>query len=137
MYNKYQQRRHQPQHFIQNGNRSRSETRLYHDQQTNMHLSPRYENRLVNGSGAPISTNPLWTSVSPSLAGSQPNLLSHENFIDSAPLRHQRNSHIEKNMSSTPSQHPLYASYPDNKPGIIMQQQENQQKTISARTTST
>jgi hypothetical protein len=125
---------HPHQNFIQNGHRSRSETRLYYDQdqQTNMHLSPRYESRLINGSGAPISTNPLWSAASPSMAGSQPNLLSPQSLADSTPLYHQRNSQMERQMSSTHLQHSLYASYPDNKPGMITQQQENQQKRLAS-----
>jgi hypothetical protein len=94
-----------------------------------MHLGPRYENRLVKGSGAPITTNPLWTAVSPSLAGSQPNLLSYQSSVDLAPLRQQLSSQMEKPIPA-PSQQPLYASYPDNKPGMITQQQENPQKRL-------
>ncbi len=114
-------------HRIQNGHRVRSEIGLQYDQQPNMHLSPRYERRLVNGSGAPITTNPLWTAPSPNMVGSQPNLLS-QNLIDSTPLHRQLSPQIERRMPSIPLQNPLYASYPDNKPEMMIKQQENQQK---------
>ncbi len=113
---------------IQNGHRTRSETHLHYDQQPNMNLSSRYESRLVNGSGAPITTNPLWTAPSPSTAGSQPNLLSNQSPVDLTPRHHQLSPRIDRRIPSTPLQHPLYASYPDNKPEMITKQQGNQQK---------
>lgn len=122
-----QQQQHQ-QHDIQNGHRARSETGLYYDQRPSMHLSPRYESRLVNGSGAPMSTNPLWIGPSSNMAGSQPNLLSHQTTLDSTPLYHQLSPQMEKRTPPIPLQHNIYASYPDNKPDIMIKQQENQQK---------
>jgi hypothetical protein len=112
-------------HRIQNGHRTRSETHLHYDQQPNMHLSPRYESRLINGSGAPITTNPVWTAPSSNMAGSEPNLLSPQSFIDSKPLHHQLSPQMERRM---PLQHTLYASYSDSKPEIITKQQEKPQK---------
>ncbi len=115
-------------HPVQNGHRTRSETRLHYDQQMNMHLSPRYESRLANGSGAPIATNPLWTAPSPNMAGSQPNLLSYQNRIDSTPFHHHLSPQMERRTPSIALQHTLYASYPDNKPEMMIKQQESQQK---------
>ncbi|CAF0783547.1 unnamed protein product [Rotaria sordida] len=117
--------------------RTRSETNLLYDPQLRMHLSPRYESRLVNGSGAPISTNPLWTATSPVMIGSQPNLLSYETPIVQASYNHNHNNHhhrhqlsppIQRRTTSAPLQHPLYASYPNNKLSVKTQLQQNQQK---------
>jgi len=93
-----------------------------------MHLSPHYESRLANGTGAPITTNPLWTAPSPNMAGSQPNLLSHQSLVDSTPLYHQLTPKMEKRMPSAPLQHPFYGSYPDSKPEMKTRQQDNQQR---------
>jgi hypothetical protein len=90
-----------------------------------MHLNPRYETRLVNGSGAPITTNPLWTTVSPAMAGSQPNLLSPE-----MPFYRQLSPQSERRIPSAPVQQQIYASYPDNKSTAMIQEQENQQKRV-------
>jgi hypothetical protein len=115
-------------HQMPNGNRTRSETNLYYDAQSRMHLSPRYESRLVNGSGAPISTNPLWTAASPKMIGSQPNLLAHETSILQEPVHRNLSPPTQRRMTSVPLQHPLYANHSSNKPSLITQQQENQQK---------
>jgi hypothetical protein len=120
--------RYHNQNGLQNGNRTRSETRLYYDQQPNMHLSPRYESRLPNGSGAPITTNPLWSAASPSTAGSQPNLLSHQALVDSTPMYHQLTPKMEKRVPSAPLQIPLYGSYPDSRLETRTHPQDNQQK---------
>lgn len=109
------------------GHRTRSETNLHYDAQAAMHLSPRYENRLVNGSGAPISTNPLWTSPTPAIIGSQPNLLTSQGAIVQA-HRYPVNAPVERRLTSVPLQHPLYASYPNNRSPQSTQQQENEQK---------
>jgi len=77
-------------HRIQQGQRTHSETHLYHEQEPVMHFSPHYGSRLVNGSRAPISTNPLWTRPSPTSAGSQPNLFS-PSLADSSPFYYQFN----------------------------------------------
>jgi hypothetical protein len=111
-----------------NGHRTRSETNLHYDPQSRMHLSPRYESRLVNGSGAPISTNPLWTAASPKMIGSQPNLLVHESSILQEPVHRNLSPPSQRRMSSVPLQHPLYANHSSNKPLVITHQQENQQK---------
>jgi hypothetical protein len=129
--NDYYNNTHYQHQQIPAGSRTRSETNLHHDSQPGMHLSPRYENRLVNGSGAPISTNPLWTSPVPAIIGSQPNLLSPQATNMQAQLRHQLSPQIERRMTSVPLQHPLYASYPNNnnnKSLIISQQKENEHK---------
>ncbi len=120
--------RYHNQNGLQNGHRARSETGLYYDQQPNMYLSPRYESRLPNGSGAPITTNPLWSAASPSMAGSQPNLLSHQTLVDSTPLHHQLTPKMESRIPSAPLQHPLYGSYPDSRPDMRTRQLDNQQK---------
>ena len=110
------------------GSRTRSETNLHHHSQPGMHLSPRYESRLINGSGGPISTNPLWTSPAPAIIGSQPNLLSPQSSNVQAHLRHQLSPPIGRRMASAPLQHPLYASYPNNKLSTASQQKENEQR---------
>jgi hypothetical protein len=124
-YNNTHYQRHQQ---IPNGHRTRSETSVHYESQPGMHLSPRYESRLASGSGAPISTNPLWTAVSPSMMGSQPNLLAYQSTKVQAPIHRQLSPPIERRMTSAPLQHPLYASYPNTRPSITTQQQENQQK---------
>ena len=125
--NEYYNNTHYQSQQIPTGSRTRSETNLHHVSQSGMHLSPRYENRLINGSGIPISTNPLWTSPTPAYIGSQPNLLSTH-----APIIQRSRQHVspsaERRMASMPLQHPLYASYPNNKPTIISQQKENHHK---------
>lgn len=126
--NNNQVHHHHHHHQYPSGHRARSETRLYHDQQPSMHLSPRYESRLVNGSGAPISTNPLWAAPSSNVTGSQPNLLSHPTLIDSKPLYHPLSPNVKRQIPSTPLQHTIYASYPDSKSDLMTKQQENQQK---------
>jgi hypothetical protein len=126
--NEYHNNTHYQHQQMAAGSRTRSETNLNHDPQPGMHLSPRYENRLVNGSGAPISTNPLWTSPAPGILGSQPNLLSPQISNTQAQLRRQLSPQIERRMTSVPLQHPLYASYPNNKSLIISQQKENEHK---------
>ncbi|CAF3372455.1 unnamed protein product [Rotaria sp. Silwood1] len=117
-------------HFIQNKNRSRSEMRLDYDQQQqqNLHHNPFYESRLVKGSGAAITMNPIWSAQSPNMVSSQPNLLSDQNLIDSTAFHRQLSPQMEPRVSSIPIQQSLYASYPDNKSGMMRQQQENQQK---------
>jgi hypothetical protein len=110
------------------GYRTRSETNLHYDPQSAMHLSPRFENRLVNGSGAPISTNPLWTSATPTIIGSQPNLITPQGAIVQAPLHRRLSPTNERRMTSVPLQHPLFVSYPNNRSLVTTQQQENQQK---------
>ena len=125
--NEYYNNTHYQSQQIPVGSRTRSETNLHHATQPGIHLSPRYENRLVNGSGIPISTNPLWTSPTPAMLGSQPNLLtSHGPIIQ----RHRQHLSppIERRMTSMPLQHPLYASHPNNKPLILSQQKENEYK---------
>jgi hypothetical protein len=124
----YYNNTHYQHQQIPNGHRARSETNLHYELQRGMHLSPRYESRLANGSGAPISTNPLWTAVSPSMMGSQPNLLAYQSTKVQAPTHRQLSPPIERRMTSAPLQHPLYASYPNTRPSITTQQQENQQK---------
>ncbi|CAF2925283.1 unnamed protein product [Rotaria sp. Silwood2] len=114
--------------FIQNRNRTRSEMRLDYDQQPNVHHNPFYESRLVKGSGAAITMNPIWTAQSPTMVSSQPNLLLDQNLIDSTAFHHQLTPQMEPQISSIPVQQSLYASYPDNKPGMMKQQQENQQQ---------
>ena len=126
--NSYYSNTHYQHHQIPNGHRARSETSLNFDPQSGMHLSPRYESRLANGSGAPISTNPLWTAVSPSLIGSQPNLLTHQSANVQAPVHRHLNPPIERRMTAVPLQHPLYASHPNNKSSVTIQQQADQQK---------
>ncbi|CAF2529679.1 unnamed protein product [Rotaria sp. Silwood2] len=123
----YHNTRYQHQQ-VPHGHRTRSETNLLYDPQPRMHLSPRYESRLVNGSGAPISTNPLWTAASPVMIGSQPNLLSYETPIVQAPHKHRLSPSTERRNTSAPLQHPLYASYPNNRPSVTTQLQESQQK---------
>ncbi len=111
------------------GYRTRSETNLHYDLQPGMHLSPRYENRLVNGSGAPISTNPLWTSPTSAIIGSQPNLLKPHNSVVQPHHRSQLSPTIERRLTSVPLQHPLYVSYPNNRSLFTPQyQQENEPK---------
>jgi hypothetical protein len=126
--NDYYNNTHYQHQQMPAGFRTRSETNLHHDPQPGLHLSPRYESRLVNGSGAPISTNPLWTSATPSIIGSQPNLLTPQTFNVQAQLRRQLSPPIERRLTSVPLQHPLYASYPNNRSLIISQQKENEQK---------
>jgi len=109
---------------MQNGHRTPSETRLHYDEQPNMHLSPRYESRLVNGSGIPITTNPLWTSPSSLVAGSQPNLLLNQNYIESIPLPRQLSPQMRRRMPSTPLQTPLYASYSDDRSEMMASKQK-------------
>lgn len=93
-----------------------------------MHLSPHYGSRLVNGSGAPISNNPLWIpSSSSNMTSSQPNLLS-PSLEDSTPFYYQFGSKLNNRVSSNFTQPNLYESYPDNKSDLILKQQENQPK---------
>jgi len=108
-------------HRIQQGQRTHSETHLYHEQEPVMHFSPHYGSRLVNGSRAPISTNPLWTRPSPTSAGSQPNLFS-PSLADSSPFYYQfnpRTNHTQPN---------LYGSYPDDKSDQVVKQQKQSNK---------
>ena len=109
------------------GHRTRSEINLFQDSPARMHLSPRYESRLVNGSGAPISTNPVWTAASSSVTGSQPNLL-----VDHGPLYrvHHRRLYMpnEPRMTSAPLQHPRFANYTTNKPAASTQLLGNQRQ---------
>jgi len=126
--NDYYNNTHYQHQQMPGGCRTRSETNLHYDPQPGMHLSPRYESRLANGSGAPISTNPLWTSVTPTIIGSQPNLLTPQGSIVQAHVRRHLSPLTERRMTSVPLQHPLYASYPNNKPSVIIQQQEHEQK---------
>ena len=97
-----------------------------------MHLSPRYGSRLAPGSGVPITTNPLWTDSTPIVAGSQPNLLSYDRVVDSAPLYRQFSPQMERRIPSRPVQNALYGSYPDTKPEVKGQQQDHQPKRSSA-----
>jgi hypothetical protein len=126
--NDYYNNTHYQHQQMPAGYRTRSETNLHYSSQPGMHLSPRYENRLANGSGTPISTNPLWASTTPTVLGSQPNLLSPESSMVQAHLRRQLSPPVERRMTSVPLQHPLYASYPNNKSSITLQQQENELK---------
>ncbi|CAF3319133.1 unnamed protein product [Rotaria socialis] len=131
--NAYYHNAHYQQRQMPYGNRTRSETNLLYEPQPRMHLSPRYESRLVNGSGAPISTNPLWAASSPIMIGSQPNLLSYQSCITPAPhyyqqQQHQLSSPLEQRITSAPLQHPLYASYPNNNAAIMTRLHENQMK---------
>ncbi|CAF3837727.1 unnamed protein product [Adineta steineri] len=113
------------QYHLQNGHKTPSETRLYHDQQRNMYLSPHYEHRLVNGSGLPITTNPLWTSTSSLIAGSQPNLLSYQNGVDSTPFHRQSNAQMNGRLPPTNLQNSLYSSYPDNRSEMLIPKQKS------------
>ncbi|CAF0815286.1 unnamed protein product [Adineta steineri] len=126
----YYNNTHYHQHpQMPNGHRTRSETNLRYDPQPRMHLSPRYENRLVNRSGAPISTNPLWTSTSPVMIGSQPNLLTRHSPILQVPVHRNLSPPIERRMTSAaPLQHPLYVINSNHKSSANIHQQENQQK---------
>lgn len=125
--NEYYNNTHYQSQQIPVGSRTRSETNLHHVSQPGMHLSPRYENRLINGSGTPISTNPLWASPTPAFLGSQPNLLSaHVPIIQRS--RQRTSPPPERRMTSMPLQHPLYASHPNNKPTLISHQKENHHK---------
>ncbi|CAF3387861.1 unnamed protein product [Rotaria sp. Silwood1] len=127
----YYHNTHYQHQQIPQEHRTRSETSLLYDPQPRMHLSPRYESRLANGSGAPLSTNPLWTATSPVMIGSQPNLLSHESSIIQPHHNHnhQLSPPIERRIPSAPLRHPLYASYPNNnKPSVVTQLQQYQQK---------
>ncbi|CAF3620720.1 unnamed protein product [Rotaria sordida] len=116
-------------HFIQNRNRTRSEIRLDYDQQSNVHHNPFHENRLVKVNGAAITMNPIWSAQSPAMVSSQPNLLSDQNYVDSIVPHRQLTPDMEPRRSSVAVQYSHYASYPDNKPGMMRQQQhENQRK---------
>lgn len=126
-YYNHQYNHHPPnkQYHFPNGQRARSETRLYDDEPptpAHMHLSPHYGSRLAAGSGAPITTNPIWNDSTPIMVGSQPNLLSYERNVESAPLYRQFNP--------LPSQTTLYGSYPDTKPELNSRQQDYQQKRL-------
>ncbi|CAF1946185.1 unnamed protein product [Rotaria magnacalcarata] len=114
-------------HIIKNGNRARSEMRLDYDPQPNVQHNHFYENRYMKGNGAAIVMNPIWAAQSPNMTGSQPNLLSPQNYIDSTPVHRQSSPSRETQMPAIPVQNSLYASYPDNKPGM-RKQEENQQK---------
>ena len=84
-----------------------------------IHLSPRYDSRLANGSGAPIPTNPLWTAAAPTMAGSQPNLLSYQSDLSQPQYRRQYFSPtVDRQSTAVPLQHPIYSSYPNTKPTI-------------------
>ncbi|CAF3654227.1 unnamed protein product [Rotaria socialis] len=115
------------QHIIKNGNRARSEMRLDYDPQPNIQRNHFYENRHMKGNGAAIVMNPIWTAQSSNMTGSQPNLLSPQNYIDSTPLHRQTSPSRETQIPAIPVQNSLYGSYPDNKPGM-RKQEENQQK---------
>ncbi|CAF1357468.1 unnamed protein product [Adineta ricciae] len=110
---------HHQHHYIQNGHRTPSETRLYHDERHRMHFNPHFENRLINGSGVPISTNPLWLAPSPTLASSQPNLLLHHKSIDTTPLHRQSSPQRDNAIPSMPLKNPMYASNPDNRSDLL------------------
>lgn len=99
---------------MQNDYRARSETHLNHDPPSEGHSNSRYEARLANGYGAPMLTNPLWPGKSSNMAGSQPNLFSPENPM------HARAFHPSL---SPPAPHPLYSSYPNDKPMMVRPQQ--------------
>ena len=83
-----------------------------------MLLSPRYESRLANGSGAPIPTNPLWIGMTPSMAGSQPNLLSPQTSSFQHPLSRHLSPAIPRRSVDVPLEHPLYAMHQDNRLAI-------------------
>jgi hypothetical protein len=124
-YNNTHYQRHQQ---IPNGHRTRSETSVHYESQPGMHLSPRYESRLASGSGAPISTNPLWTGAASAMVSSQPNLLAPQGPIVQKPIHRRLSPPTERRMTAVPLQHPLYSSHPNNKPSIPTKQNENQQK---------
>lgn len=130
--NTYYQNAHYQHQRMPYEHRTRSETNLLYNPQPRMHLSPRYESRLVNGSGAPISTNPLWTATSPVMVGSQPNLLSHQSPIALPSYYHHyrrpSSPMLEQKLTSAPLQHPLYAGYPNNNTVIMARLQENHHK---------
>lgn len=132
--NQYNHRPHNQQYHFPNGQRARSETRLYDDEPPtpHMHLSPRYGSRLAAGSGAPITTNPIWNDSTPIMAGSQPNLLSYDRNVESAPLYRQLNPPMDRRMPPLPSQNALYGSYPDAKPELKARQQDHQHKRSGA-----
>jgi hypothetical protein len=101
---------HQHNNRLLYGQRTRSETILDSVTPSCLHLSPRYEKRLFNGSGAPISTNPLWASTSPVLSGSQPNLLSPRSHADHIPAPSRFRSPTGKGAAdSNILKHPSYA----------------------------
>ncbi|UJR35274.1 hypothetical protein I4U23_028038 [Adineta vaga] len=124
----YHKHRHYQQHQKPNDNRTRSETHLHIEPQHGMHLSPRYESRLANGSGAPIPTNPLWAATPPAMIGSQPNLLTNHSPTLQAPLHRMLSPPIERRMTSMPLQHPLYAIHPTNRSSITNHKIENPQR---------
>ena len=98
--------------------RARSETNLHYSSQAALHLSPRYESRLASGSGIPISTNPLWSPTTTVTVGSQPNLLTQTESHPRETVHYHFSPTTERRMTSVPLQHPLYASYPNNKPTV-------------------
>lgn len=107
---------HQPKlTHLPNEHRTRSETRLIDDYQPGLHFNTRYGSRLVNGGGAPLSTNPIWSGQSSSTAGSQPNLLLHEMPVRTTYFPRQISPSNDRRMISAPVQHPLYASHPHEK----------------------
>lgn len=119
---------HQHQYRIQHGQRTHSETHLYHETEPLMHLSPHYGSRIINGGGAPISTNPLWTRTSSNTTGgSQPNLLS-SSLADSSPCYYHFSPKMNSRIPSNSMQNNIYGSYPDNKSDLAVKQKENQSK---------
>lgn len=103
--------------------------RLDHDQQPNGHHNRLYEGRVGKINGPTVMMNPIWAAQSSNISGSQPNLLSSEDFFESTPVHHQPSPQEDTRTSAVPVQNFLYASYPDNKPA--MRKQENQQKKIA------
>ncbi|CAF1238378.1 unnamed protein product [Adineta ricciae] len=126
----YNNTRYHQQQQLQKPNevRARSETNLHIQPPHGIHLSPRYESRLANGSGAPIPTNPLWMSTSPTTVGSQPNLLTNHSPTLQAPLYRMLSPPIERRMAPIPLQHPLYAAHPNTKSSVTYYQRESPQK---------
>ena len=110
--------------------RARSDNRAYYDQQPHMQHNFFYEHRHVNATSAPTTTNPLWTPSSSALIGSQPNLLSQQNYANSTALHRHLNPQARTRISSTPLQNSPYTSYPDNKLGMMTKGQETKQKRI-------
>ena len=126
--NDYYNTTHYQSQQLPAGNRTRSETNLHYDVQPGMHLSPRYESRLMNGSGTPFSTNPLWTSTTQANIGSQPNLLAYQGSIIQPQYRSHLSPSADRRMTSVPLQHPRYTNYPHNKPSTTSLQKENEQR---------
>ena len=90
-----------------------------------IHLSPRYEGRVLNGGGGPIPTNPLWSAGVSSMAGSQPNLLSYQADASQSSHRQYLSPTVDRRITVVPLQHPLYSSYPNTKPAVIKLQAEH------------